>query len=83
MPEGHLPVRSYLAAPVVSRLGKVIGGLFFEHPDIDVFTERAERIVAGIVAQAAIAIDNAQVYQAAQKEIEQGSRRRGPAPKRR
>ena len=71
MPEGHLPVRSYLAAPVVSRSGKVIGGLFFGHPDIDVFTERSERIVAGIAAQAAIAIDNAHVYQAAQKEIEQ------------
>ena len=74
MPEGHLPVRSYLAAPVVSRSGKVIGGLFFGHPDIDVFTERAERIIAGIAAQAAIAIDNAYVYQAAQKEIEQRAR---------
>ena len=28
MPKGHLPVRSYLAAPVVSRSGKVLGGLF-------------------------------------------------------
>lgn len=28
MPEGHLPVRSYLAVPVVSRNGEVIGGLF-------------------------------------------------------
>src|SRR5581483_2959146 len=31
MPEGHLPVRSYLAVPVVARDGKVIGGLFFGH----------------------------------------------------
>ena len=29
MPEGHLPVRSYLAVPVKSRDGTVIGGLFF------------------------------------------------------
>ena len=28
MPEGHLPVRSYLAVPVVSRSGEVLGGLF-------------------------------------------------------
>lgn len=28
MPNGHLPVRSYLAVPVVSRSGEVIGGLF-------------------------------------------------------
>ena len=31
MPEGHLPVVSYLAVPVVSRSGDVIGGLFFGH----------------------------------------------------
>ena len=33
MPEGHLPVRSYLAVPVTSRSGEVIGGLFFGHPE--------------------------------------------------
>ena len=27
MPKGHLPVRSYLAVPVISRSGEVIGGL--------------------------------------------------------
>ncbi len=31
MPEGHLPVRSYLAVPVKGRSGDVIGGLFFGH----------------------------------------------------
>jgi hypothetical protein len=31
MPPGHLPVRSYLAVPVVSRAGDVMGGLFFGH----------------------------------------------------
>ena len=43
MPPGHLPVRSYLAVPVISRSGEVIGGLFFGHPEPGVFTERAER----------------------------------------
>ena len=33
MPEGHLPVISYLAVPVVSRSGEVMGGLFFGHPE--------------------------------------------------
>ena len=37
MPTGHLPVRSYLAIPVVSRSGKVLGGLFFGHPEPGVF----------------------------------------------
>ncbi|MDQ6603150.1 MAG: GAF domain-containing protein, partial [Chloroflexota bacterium] len=59
MPEGHLPVRSYLAAPVISRTGTVLGGLFFGHSEPGIFTARAERIVAGIAAQAAVAMDNA------------------------
>lgn len=69
MPPGHLPVASYLAVPVVSRSGEVLGGLFFGHAAAGIFTERVERIVAGIAAQAAIAIDNARLYRAAQAEI--------------
>ena len=68
MPSGHLPVRSYLAVPVVSRSGEVLGGLFFGHPDPGVFTERAERMVAGIASQAAIAIDNARLYRSLQDQ---------------
>jgi len=69
MPPGHLPVRSYLAVPVVTRSGEVLGGLFFGHSEPGVFGERAERIVAAIASQAAIAIDKARVYRAAQEEI--------------
>ncbi|HLY37856.1 MAG TPA: ATP-binding protein, partial [Candidatus Binatia bacterium] len=58
-----LRVRSYLAAPVVSR-GAVIGGLFFGHSDPGAFSERDERLVIGLAAQAAIAIDNARLYEA-------------------
>lgn len=63
MPEGHLPVRSYLAAPVVSRSGEVIGGLFFGHSEAGVFNERTERIIGGVASQAAVAIDNARLYE--------------------
>jgi PAS domain S-box-containing protein len=69
MPKGHLKVRSYLAAPVVSRTGEVLGGLFFGHPEPGVFTDRSERLATVIAAQAAAAIDNARLYQAAQTEI--------------
>jgi len=69
MPNGHLPVCSYLAAPVVSRSGEVLGGLFFGHSKPGVFGERAETLLSGIAAQAAIAIDNARLYKAAQNEI--------------
>ncbi|MFG0329726.1 MAG: PAS domain S-box protein [Phycisphaerales bacterium] len=63
MPQGHLPVRSYLAVPVISRTGEVHGGLFFGHEEAGVFTEQTEQIIAGIAAQAAVAIDNARLYQ--------------------
>jgi PAS domain S-box-containing protein len=69
MPAGHLPVRSYLAAPVVSRSGEVLGGLFFGHAEVARFDVRAESLVTGIAAYAAIAIDNARLYQSAQREI--------------
>jgi PAS domain S-box-containing protein len=62
MPPGHLPVCSYLAVPVVSATGPVIGGLFFGHSQPDIFTERAERLVTGIASQAAIAVDNARLF---------------------
>jgi signal transduction histidine kinase/CheY-like chemotaxis protein len=69
MPQGHLPVRSYLALPVVSRSGEVLAGLFFGHPEPGVFTPRSERLVLGIAAQAAIAIDNARLYDASRREL--------------
>ncbi len=64
MPQGHLPVSSYLAAPVVSRTGEVLGGLFFGHSATGRFTEEHERRMVGLAAQAAIAIDNARLFQA-------------------
>ncbi len=74
MPKGHLPVRSYLAVPVTSRSGEVIGGLFFGHADTGRFSEHHELLMDGIAGQAAIAIDNARLYQAAQSELEERRR---------
>ena len=67
MPPGHLPVRSYLAVPVVSRTGKVHGGLFLGHQDVGVFTERHERLAIGLAAWAALAMDNGSLYAEAQR----------------
>ena len=67
MPHGHLPVVSYLAVSVISRSGEVIGGLFFGHEAAGVFTERDEKIILGVAAQAAAAIDTARLYQAEQQ----------------
>jgi len=70
MPEGHLPVRSYLAVPVASRSGEVVGGLFFGHEKSGCFTSAHERLVQGLASQAAISIDNARLYQAVQRANE-------------
>jgi PAS domain S-box-containing protein len=64
MPEGHLPVRSYLAVSVCDRLKKVIGGLFFGHAEVGVFNEHSERIVTAIAGHAGIALENANLHQA-------------------
>lgn len=69
MPSGHLPVRSYLAVPVKSRSGEVIGGLFFGHAETGRFGEWHERVAIGISQHAAVGIDNAQLYERARGEI--------------
>jgi PAS domain S-box-containing protein len=74
MPPGHLPVRSYLAVPVKAASGEVLGALLFGHPAAGVFDERAERLVQTIAAQAAVALDNAGLHQASQREIVQRTR---------
>ena len=58
------PIRSYLTTPVVSRSGELLGGFFFGHPEPGAFSGRVERILGGIAAQAAVAIDNARLYEA-------------------
>ncbi|MEV6442948.1 SpoIIE family protein phosphatase [Amycolatopsis sp. NPDC051716] len=64
MPEGHLPVCSYLAVPVISPTTEgVLGGFFFGHSQPDRFTARHEFLAEGIARYAAIALDNARLYE--------------------
>ncbi|WP_163989720.1 GAF domain-containing protein [Pyxidicoccus caerfyrddinensis] len=67
MPRGHLPVRSYLAVPVKSRSGAVLGGLFFGHPEPGRFRPEHARLVEGVASQAAVALDNARLFQDARR----------------
>lgn len=71
MPDGHLPVRSYLAVPVTSRSGEVLGGLFFGHAETGKFQMVHETALLGIAGHAATAIDNARLFQAAERELAQ------------
>jgi PAS domain S-box-containing protein len=66
MPKGHLPVRSYLAVPVISRSSEVLGGMFFGHADVGKFTQEHQDLAAGIAGWTALAIDNARLYSAAE-----------------
>ena len=66
-PDGEVPVRSFLAVPVLSRSGSVIGGLAFGHEAPGIFPDRTHRLVAGLAAQAAIGIDNANLFRTVQK----------------
>ena len=68
---GQPTVRSYLSVPVMAGTGEVLGTMFFGHPEPGMFTERTERIVRGIAAQAAVALDNTRLYEAAQQAAEE------------
>jgi len=71
MPPGHLPVVSYLAASIISRSGEVMGGLFFGHSQSAMFSERSEELIGAFVVQASIAIDNARLYDMAQRAAQE------------
>jgi len=69
LPAGHPPVRSYLAVPVISRSGQVLGGMLFGHEQAGVFTERAQRLAVALAAHAATGIDNARLFADQQRLI--------------
>jgi PAS domain S-box-containing protein len=62
MPAGHLPVRSYLAVPVKGMYGDVLGGLFFGHSQVGIFTQQHEQLAEGVAGWASLALENARLY---------------------
>jgi signal transduction histidine kinase len=69
VPEGHLPMKSYLAIPVVARNGATLGAMFFGHADKGVFSERSQRLALALAASAATAMDNARLFTDQQRLI--------------
>ncbi|MFV8226767.1 PAS domain S-box protein [Christiangramia aquimixticola] len=63
MPSENLKVTSYMAVPVISNSGNIIGGLIFGHPDKARFTKEHEIMVRNIASQAAVALDNSQLFE--------------------
>jgi PAS domain S-box-containing protein len=76
-PDEASPIVSYLAAPIASRTGEVLGGIFLGHERAGAFDKAAEEILAGIAAHAAVAVDNARLFEAAQSEIAERRRAQG------
>ncbi len=70
LPEGNVPVRSYLAVPVRLDHDGRFGGLLFGHPEPDRFDENSERLARGLADWASIAFQNATLYDHAQRAIE-------------
>ncbi|MBC7476201.1 MAG: PAS domain-containing protein [Candidatus Sericytochromatia bacterium] len=64
-------IKSYLAIPVISISGNIIGGLFFGHSQVNVFTKRDEQVISGIASQMSVAIDNASMYQKTSEAVSQ------------
>src|ERR1700730_2572601 len=74
MPEGHLPVRSYLAVPIQAQSGEVLGGLFYGHEKPDVFEKDAEDLVGTIAAQASIAMENFRLREQLTRKFEESEK---------
>ena len=68
VPAGHPVVRSFLGAPLLDRAGHVRGGLLLGHTEPDHFSEEDENLLVGLAAEAAIALDNARLFSAAQTQ---------------
>ena len=71
VPAGHPLVRSFLGAPLLDRNGNVLGGLLLGHSEPDRFTQDDEVLLVGITAQAAVALENARLYSAAQAQAQE------------
>jgi PAS domain S-box-containing protein len=67
MPDGHLSVRSYLAVPVKSVAGHVLGGLFFGHSQPGIFTQHHEQMANGVAGWASLALENSRLYMEARE----------------
>src|SRR5438876_2837474 len=71
IPPGHPIVRSFLGAPLLDSNGNVRGGLLLGHSQPDRFTQDDEVLLVGIAAQAAVALENARLYSAAQTQAQE------------
>jgi signal transduction histidine kinase len=66
-PDAHPRMRSFLGVPIVAR-GDVIGAFYLtEKEGVSSFSEADERLIAVLAAHAAIAIENARLFEASRE----------------
>jgi signal transduction histidine kinase len=63
-PPGHPPMRTFLGIPITLR-GVAYGNLYITEKDDGDFTDEDEEVVTLLAAQAAVAIENARLYESA------------------
>jgi PAS domain S-box-containing protein len=63
MLELQMPVISYMTVPLMSKTGRVIGRLFLGNKNADYFSLEHQKLAVSIAAQAAIAMDNAELFE--------------------
>ena len=71
IPRGHPIVSSFLGVPLLDRDKQVRGGLLLGHTEPDRFTQEDETLLVGLAAQAAVALENARLYRAAQMHAQE------------
>jgi signal transduction histidine kinase len=69
-PPGHPPMRSFLGIPVTLR-GTAYGNLYLTEKDSGDFTDEDEEAVILLASQAAVAIENARLYESATRWSQQ------------
>ena len=72
---GHPRITSYLAAPLRSRSGEVIGAIFCCHPLAARFTIQHERLMSGIAALVSTAFDHARLIDLERRRHRQADER--------
>ena len=69
-PAHHPPMRGFLGVPILLR-GRAYGNLYLTEKGSGLFTEEDEQLVVTLASQAAVAIENARLYEAATSWLEQ------------
>jgi signal transduction histidine kinase len=77
VPVNHPPMRSFLGVPIISK-GRLFGNLYItEKQGAEEFSKEDEKLAVTLAAQAAVAIENASLYEEIRRSYEELKRSQG------